>query len=154
MWHDGTRTDIGRGSPIALNELGEALVSRGNWPFFRARLWRNGTMTDLGTLGGKDTEATAISNRGQVVGSSTDSRGRQHGFVWRNGVMIRLPSPPGYRGARTRALGINDHNQIIGDNCLWDCGESRSIRHPSRFAVRWTLRGHKIETRRLADIRS
>lgn len=152
MWRGGVPTDIGPGMPVAVNEHGEAIISSRPWPF-HALLWRNGTMTDLGTLGGKFAVPAAISDSGQVVGSSSDSRGVQHGFVWQNGVMTRLPSPTGYKGARTRALAINDHNQIIGDNCIWVCGENRSIRHPSRFAVLWTLRGNKIETRRLVDLR-
>lgn len=154
VWRGGVVTDIGPGWPIALNERGEVIVSTlgtVTWP--RALLWRNGTTTDLGTFGGKWSIPMAISDSGQVVGVSTDSNGRQHGFVWQNGVMTRLPSPAGYRGARTRALAINEHNQIIGDNCIWDCGENRSDPHPSRFAVLWTLRGYKVETRRLVDIR-
>lgn len=151
LWRNGAATILGPGLPGALNEHGEAILSSVHWPS-HALLWRNGTMTDLGTLGGKWSIPTAISDSGQVVGYSTDSYGRQHGFVWRNGVMTRLPAPAGYRGSVTRALAMNDRNQIIGDNCHIGCGETRNL-PPSRFAVLWTLRGHKIETRRLLDIR-
>ena len=152
VWQNGTAIDIGPGVPTALNERGQVI---GLHPPFgpgesHAFLWSDGTMTDLGTLGGKSAIPRAISDRGQVVGYSTDKRGLQHGFVWQNGTMTRLPSPKGYKGSQTQASAINNHNQIVGDNC-WDCFNRGG--HPSRFAVLWTLRGHKIETRRLLDIR-
>lgn len=143
VWRGGTPTDIGPGQPVALNERGDVIVSN----FGVALLWRNGVMTDLGTLGGEWSVPTAISDSGQVVGYSADNRGRQYGFVWRNGTMTRLPSPPGYAGARTRALAINDRNQVIGDNCFLDCGFRMGPYSGNRFAVLWTLRGHRIETR-------
>jgi probable HAF family extracellular repeat protein len=159
VWQHGTATDIGPGGmwwgrgPV-LNKRGQLIGTHRLGPYeFHAFLWSNGTMTDLGTLGGKWSMPTSISDSGQVVGFSLDRRGVQHGFVWQNGVMTRLPSPAGYRGARTRALAINDHNQIIGDNCFFDCGNRSGPLSGSRFAVLWTLRGHTIETRLLLGIR-
>ena len=44
---------------------------------------------DLGTLPGSDySEATAINNRGQVVGLSTFSSGPSHAFLYENGTMV------------------------------------------------------------------
>jgi probable HAF family extracellular repeat protein len=99
-------------------------------------------MTDLGTLGGRWAFPTAISNRGQVVGYSAAADGVQHAFLWQNGTMIRLGSPKGMtrpRYSRTRAIDINENNQIVGDNCLDDCG-LRAGWATSKFAVTWTLR--------------
>jgi uncharacterized membrane protein len=67
----------------------------------------------------------------------------QHAFVWQDGTMIRLPSPKGMTGprySRTRAIAINENNQIVGDNCYDDC-ERRAGWATSKFAVMWTLRG-------------
>jgi probable HAF family extracellular repeat protein len=49
-------------------------------------LWKNGTMIDLGTLGGTQGFATALNNRGQVVGQS-NLAGNQtaHPFLWDRG---------------------------------------------------------------------
>ena len=68
---------------------------------------------DLGTLPGSDySEATAINNRGQVVGSSTFSSGPSHAFLYENGTMVDLGTLPG--GFTSQALGINDRGQIVG----------------------------------------
>jgi probable HAF family extracellular repeat protein len=149
VWQDGTSTDLGPGWPVAINKRGEVLgmhqaASGENQPF----VWQNGTMTDLGTLGGAWLWPTAISDRGQVVGYGTDSSAMQHGFVWQRGTMTVLPSPPGNRNLRTRAIAINDRDQIVGDNCAGDC-ELRAYWARSAFVVLWTLTPHGIITRKI-----
>lgn len=64
------------------------------------------TFVDLGTLGGESSYATAINDRGHVVGSSQAADGSWHGFLWRDGRMIDL-------GA-LRPSGINNDDDIIG----------------------------------------
>ena len=41
----------------------------------------DGTMVDLGTLGGDGSWATGINDRGQVVGVSTTAAGAEHAFL-------------------------------------------------------------------------
>src|SRR5215471_3416413 len=60
-----------------------------------AFVWSNGTMTDLGTLGGNFSQGVAISDSGEVVGSNSG-----HG--------MKPLSPP------AEAYGINDSGQIAG----------------------------------------
>jgi uncharacterized membrane protein len=38
-------------------------------------------MLDLGTLGGLNSEAVALNNIGQIVGSTDTADGRQHAFL-------------------------------------------------------------------------
>jgi len=45
---------------------------------------------DLGTLGGRQSFAAAINNRGQIVGSSDTPTNQTHGFLWEDGAMIDL----------------------------------------------------------------
>jgi probable HAF family extracellular repeat protein len=61
---------------------------------------------DLGTLGGQSSYATAMNNRGEVVGSSQVADGTFHGFHWRRGVMTDLGD--------LRPYDINDRGQIVG----------------------------------------
>ena len=151
VWRNGTATDLGDGYPVAINGHGQVvgwreLGSRTDHAF----LWQDGTTTDLGTLGGGTLSyPTAISDRGQVVGYGFDRSGVQHGFVWQNGTMIRLPAPKGYAGFPTRAVAINDHNQIVGDDLL----ESQSVRGRGKFAVRWTVKGDRVTTVQIAGRR-
>ena len=92
-----------------------------------AFLWQNGPMRDLGTVGGKESEAVAINERGQVVGHSDtavlgDGFVHLNGFLWEAGTMrdlglrFRPAIPPNdfwVRGWPSNA--INDRGRIIGD---------------------------------------
>jgi probable HAF family extracellular repeat protein len=91
---------------IALNNLGQAVGTSANHAF----LWENGTMTDLGTLGGSLSAANAINDKGQVVGESTTASGEKHAFLWNHGVMKDLGVP----GETSSAHGINSHGDIVG----------------------------------------
>jgi probable HAF family extracellular repeat protein len=48
----------------------------------RACLWEHGRVTDLGTLGGTASMATAINNHGEIIGSATNKNGQQHAVLW------------------------------------------------------------------------
>jgi len=83
-----------------------------------ALLWENGTVTDLGNLGGTGgiagNHACAINNRGQVVGHSelVDDT-TFHGFLWTREKGIRdLGTLPG--DYASLALGINDRGVVVG----------------------------------------
>jgi probable HAF family extracellular repeat protein len=88
-----------------------------------AVLWRNGVMTDLGTLPGDScSNAYYVNLRGQVVGTSEDQQlcsilVGHHAFLWENGgPMIDLNTliPPGSSLELTIAVAINDRGEIAG----------------------------------------
>jgi len=68
-------------------------------------------MIDLGTLGGSDSQAHGINQRGQVVGVSTTSAGVGHAFLWEKGTMVDLGT---LGGNFSQAMGINVQGLIVG----------------------------------------
>ena len=66
----------------------------------RAALWSGGVLTDLGTLGGAESWAVAVSNSGWVVGTSqTEPR-------WFYGGWNRLRLPFRWRDGRMEGVGV------------------------------------------------
>ena len=73
-----------------------------------AFVWSNGTMNDLGSLGGLSSQGVAINGSGEVVGeSATKSAGPYAPFLWDGHSMKALSAP-------TTVHGINDSGQIVG----------------------------------------
>ena len=120
LWQKGKMVELGavdlRGYPgrpwrneaMAINEQGDIVgVSKTTVGAGRAFLWRDGNLTDLGTLGGRSSAATAIDDRGDVVGQSdtrlvpwtAEQAPRPRPVFWSDGSKIELsvdyPSPSG-----------------------------------------------------------
>lgn len=113
-------------------------------------------MTDLGTLGGTDSRAVAINDRGQVIGTSSTASGRYHAFIWQDGVMTDLGVLPGK--SNSKAAAINDRGQVVGDSddraFLWqhkrmtDLGAMpRAPRRRSMATGRWSASAAQANTR-------
>jgi probable HAF family extracellular repeat protein len=119
------------GLTIGLNDKGEVVGASGtcaNTPINptpgllppHAVLWRNGKPTDLGSLGGKLNGATAINDKGQVVGiSSLPGDKASPAFLWTEATGMQnigtvgkdksaVPGPFG---------GINNIGQVVGQSC-------------------------------------
>jgi probable HAF family extracellular repeat protein len=129
IWTNGAARELATlpgdpdGTVFAINERGQAAgVSSdcGASPtIFHAVLWsEDGSVTDLGNLGGTlNNVAEAINNHGQVVGSSDlpgDTASRA--FLWtaRDG-MRDLGAGDGLFASF--AFGINDNGQVVGMSC-------------------------------------
>jgi probable HAF family extracellular repeat protein len=71
------------------------------------------TITDLGSLGGGVTDATAINASGEVTGDSTLTKSGDvfHAFLWSNGKMTDLGT---LGGPDSRGRAINDSGEIVG----------------------------------------
>ncbi|MFN3651782.1 MAG: DUF3466 family protein [Armatimonadota bacterium] len=77
-----------------------------------AFLYRDGVLTDLGTLGGHSSRALALNDDGVVVGAASTPDEKTHAFVWKDGVMRDLGVLPG--GSHSVAQDINAEGVIVG----------------------------------------
>jgi probable HAF family extracellular repeat protein len=85
-----------------------------NQPQNDAFLWSDGTMTDLGTLGGAFSTPTSINSKGQVSVISLDATNTYfQSYVWSNGAKTVLNS---VGGNYLEALRLNDAGTSIGWN--------------------------------------
>jgi uncharacterized membrane protein len=79
-----------------------------------AFLWSNGTMTDLGTLGGNNSQGTALNDSGEVIGTSELKTGiTEPPFLSIPGAR-NLTALSGVNGI-IFAVGITDSDQISGE---------------------------------------
>jgi probable HAF family extracellular repeat protein len=104
-----------------------------------AVLWRNGKMTDLGTLGGLNSSGGPVTDKGLIAGwaqtSTVDPLGENWGlefgctpsggscqgyqnlvlgFLWKNDVMTALPTLGGNNSLTSFTHGANSRGQIVG----------------------------------------
>ena len=91
-------------------------------------------VTDLGALTGPKSDAVAINERGEVVGTadvnvrSSGGTYLTHAFLWRRGRLIDLGA---FDGKSSRADGINNRGQIVGTSnqhgFLWSQEQGRRL---------------------------
>lgn len=141
---DDARYDVTRyGASLGGNSRGDAIDNGGlvaGWSNLagdhvrHAVLWRRGSLVDLGTLGGPNSNVQwpGVNQHGVAVGiSQTATPDPLHedwscsaffpadsasgkvclGFVWQNGAMRGLPTLGGTNGFAT---GINNRGQVVG----------------------------------------
>jgi probable HAF family extracellular repeat protein len=82
-----------------------------------AVIWRHGSPTNLGSLGGLfNNIATGINNRGQVAGmSDLPGDATAHAFLWQDGVMNDLGTLAG--DVFSVAWGVSESGQVLGQSC-------------------------------------
>ncbi len=122
-----------RGEAVGMSETaipdpnGEDLCGFGTFLTCVPFLWRDGHMSALPTVGGNNGQASAINNRGQVVGFSETANADPtcpptpaiSPVLWEKGQAHALPlvgsDPDGF------ANGINDQGQAVGysGNCFF-----------------------------------
>lgn len=89
--------------------VGAAQATSGN---MLAVLWRDGKVTDLGTLGGPNSRAADISPKGEIVGAADSGAGVPRAFVWRNGALSALAELQG--GGHSEATSISGKGSVVG----------------------------------------
>jgi probable HAF family extracellular repeat protein len=98
---------------LDINDKGQAV----GWSYTagnvarHAFLYSDGTLIDLGTLGGSNSGAGAINEKGQVIGwSDTAGNVGRHAFLYSDGTMTDLS----LGGSFSEASSINDKGQVLG----------------------------------------
>lgn len=79
-----------------------------------AFLWSSGSMNDLGTLGGTNSEGLAVNLSGQVAGWSETKNSGHDAFVTSKNKMIDLGAIGPLVGWESSATGINDFGEVVG----------------------------------------
>jgi probable HAF family extracellular repeat protein len=129
LWQDGVMRDLGTlGGPDSIafwvNEAGQiAGISYINsipnplttLPTMHPFLWENGTMHDLGTIGGTQVfQLNGLNGLGQVVGSMTladEDPKHVHPFLWDGETLLNLGTLGGDFG---EANWLNDAGEVVG----------------------------------------
>ncbi len=117
LHRNGTMMDIGtlgrvtyaRGINSAGTIVGESQLNAPYYPT-HAFAYKAGAITDLGTLGGLYSSATAINSAGVIVGHA-ETPGSTRAFRYDNGVMKDLGS---FSSGPSYACAINDAGTIVG----------------------------------------
>lgn len=111
LWESGVMTDIFTtygvgGIAWDMNNAGQVVAG------YSLLDLASGIATNLGTLGGKTTQALGLSSNGKVVGWSERVAGERifHAFLWENGNIVDLI--PG--SATSRAEAVNSSGYVVG----------------------------------------
>jgi probable HAF family extracellular repeat protein len=109
----GTYKEFGDANAAAINDagqvVGEAFAGHIG-SSSHAVIWGPDGAHDIGTLGGRASNATGINASGQVVGAADTGAHEHHAFLYSDGVMKDL----GALGGDSEASAINASGQIVG----------------------------------------
>jgi probable HAF family extracellular repeat protein len=110
-----TVESLGKFSPKAINNRGEVVgfAQDTDTGYLHAVLFSNGSLKNLITLGGKNSQATDINDNGDIVGYSDTLNGSFHAFLYSNNTITDLHT---LGGVNSQAFGINSSRQIVGSS--------------------------------------
>jgi probable HAF family extracellular repeat protein len=116
------------GDVVGWSVSGKNLVDSTNT--VHAFVYSRGRFKQIGTLGGRDSQANGINDDGTVVGCASLAPARKHAFIYKQGKLTDLGILP--NGTYSDASAINNSGVIVGT-----CDMNRMDIH----AVMWTNTG-------------
>lgn len=147
LWSKDTMRDLGTlggdfAGASAINNRGQVVGTstlsgdQTSHPF----IWRNGKMIDLGTLGGIYAVGEWINDLGEAIGFGprADDDVLIYAFVWTHGAILDIGAVAGDNSSR--AFGINNKEQIVGQSWFWD-GQNTTDSH----AFLWEQGGPMVD---------
>jgi probable HAF family extracellular repeat protein len=113
-----------KGQVVGISGICDRAVGRRS--AIHAVIWENGTVNDLGNIGGDAWNTpVAINKYGEIVGFANVTPGpafNAHAFRWTEEEKIQdlgvLPVHSQSEGSISQGLGINKHGQVVGISCL------------------------------------
>jgi probable HAF family extracellular repeat protein len=127
IYRNGAMQDLGLADnyhAFDINNAGQVLVNSGT-STASALIWRDGETTSLSLPGYSFSDASAINNRGDVVGRLFAPGQLGQGYLYRDGEIVLLAGLLDQPGWTIREVtDINDNGTILGvgcqgSNCSW-----------------------------------
>jgi probable HAF family extracellular repeat protein len=129
IYSNGKMTDLGsfgqpNAYPIAINSVGSILINAysRSTDIAHSGIYVAGNYTDVGSLGGDFTNASALNSSYTVVGGASllpGSAAIEHAFSYTNGQLTDLTTLPGvlagYSTDTSNAVGVSDAGLIAGN---------------------------------------
>ena len=151
-WTGSTPTDLGTIVPGGIfafaqnvNDAGEIVGASStstitdpvfNYPDYHATLWYHGTIHDLGTLGGGESNAWDIAQNGTAVGDSyLTGDAAYHATLWANGHIRDLGTLP--EGNNSFAYGIDAAGTVVAGESDITTTVDPLFGVPDEHAVLW-----------------
>lgn len=138
---------------FALNNRNQVAGKSGPLVFpeqpYRAVIWTNGKLHDLGDFGVTPNSANAINDRGQATGFASVTTGGPHdrvAYLYSNGRLLNIDdsSTPGQ--TYSEGTGINNHGHVVGSHqdlqgFVWRGRRMQSLNALVDSRLGWNING-------------